>query len=93
MSGTDSDIWTNGNTPTSALARSAPATTGVGNELSAYRPAPTGGQLAVNSAAAQAELDQVDARLDDFTEYADETPDAHAECLSGADTERLRSLW
>ena len=40
MSGTDSDIWTNGNTPptsptTPALARSAPATTGVGNELAA----------------------------------------------------------
>jgi hypothetical protein len=46
-----------------------------------------------NAAAAQERLRELNSRITSLTEYTDALEDRNRECLSGADTERLRDLW
>lgn len=48
---------------------------------------------AKEAAAAKERLTALDDRIKDLTDYAESLEDRDRECLSGADTDRLRDLW
>lgn len=47
----------------------------------------------INYSAAEARLSVLDHEISELTTYANQLEDADRECLSGADTDRLRLLW